>query len=181
QIWMALKVIDEVQSFMGGAPKRVFVEMAREKQESKRTSDRKSQILQLYAYTKVNKELLEELKGCTNEELRKDKLFFYFMQMGRSAYTGDPIPFSALSDNSLYDIDHIYPRSLTADDSLDNRVLVEAKYNREKKQDKYPIDKKDRDRMAGIWRMWHEKKYISDEKYYRLTRATELTQDELCG
>ena len=25
QIWMALKVIDEVQSFMGGAPKRVFV------------------------------------------------------------------------------------------------------------------------------------------------------------
>lgn len=181
QIWMALKVIDEVQSFMGGAPKRVFVEMAREKQESKRTSDRKSQILQLYAYTKVNKELLEELKGCTNEELRKDKLFFYFMQMGRSAYTGDPIPFSALSDNSLYDIDHIYPRSLTADDSLDNRVLVEAKYNREKKQDKYPIDKKVRDRMAGIWRMWHEKKYISDEKYYRLTRATELTQDELCG
>ena len=35
--------------------------------------------------------------------------------------------------------------------------------------------------MAGIWRMWHEKKYISDEKYYRLTRATELTEDELCG
>ena len=179
QIWMALKVIDEVQSFMGQAPKRVFVEMAREKQESKRTLDRKSQIMQLYAHTKVNQELLEELKGCTNEELRRDKLFFYFMQQGCSAYTGERIPFSALSDNSLYDIDHIYPRSLTADDSLDNRVLVEADYNRGEKQDKYPIEKDVRDKMAGIWRLWHEKKYISDEKYRRLTRTSELTTEEL--
>ena len=181
QIWMTLKVIDEVQTFMGQAPKRIFVEMAREKQESRRTSDRKSQIQQLYAHTKVDKELLEELKGCTNEELRRDKLFFYFMQQGRSAYTGKRIPFSALSDNSLYDIDHIYPRSLTADDSLDNRVLVEAVYNREKKQDKYPLEKGVRDKMTDQWRLWHEKKYISDEKYRRLTRTTELTQDELYG
>lgn len=181
QIWMALKVIDEVQGFMGQPPKRIFVEMAREKQESKRTSDRKSQILELYAHTKVDADLLDELKGCTNEELRRDKLFFYFTQMGRSAYTGKRIPFSALSDNSLYDIDHIYPRSLTADDSLDNRVLVEARLNREEKQDKYPIEKKYRDKMAGDWKIWHERKYISDEKYRRLTRTTELTHDELCS
>ena len=52
QIWMALKVIDEVQSFMGGAPKRVFVEMAREKQESKRTSDRNRRF---YSYMRIQK------------------------------------------------------------------------------------------------------------------------------
>ena len=181
QIWMALKVIDEVEGFMGHAPKRVFVEMAREKQEPKRTSDRKSQIMQLYAHTEVNKELLDELKGCTNDDLRKDKLFFYFIQEGQCAYSGEKIPFSALADNSLYDIDHIYPRSLTADDSLDNRVLVDARFNRDKKKDRYPIDKNWQKNMAATWRRWHEQKHISDEKYYRLTRTTELTADELYG
>ena len=135
---MALKVFMEVRHFMGGAPKRIFVEMAREKQESKRTSDRKTQVMQLYAAIgadKIYKELLEELRECSNEQLRKDKLFFYFLQMGRCAYTGKQIPFSDLKNDSLYDIDHIYPQSRTADDSLDNRVLVDAEYNRERKKD----------------------------------------------
>ena len=35
QIWQTLKVVKEVQKVMGNAPKRVFVEMAREKQESR--------------------------------------------------------------------------------------------------------------------------------------------------
>lgn len=182
QIWMALKVFTEVRHFMGGAPKRIFVEMAREKQESKRTSDRKTQVMQLYAAIgadKIYKELLEELRECSNEQLRKDKLFFYFLQMGRCAYTGKQIPFSDLKNDSLYDIDHIYPQSRTADDSLDNRVLVDAEYNRERKKDFYPIEKEIRDQRESLWRFWHDKKLISDEKYYRLTRTTELTPDEL--
>lgn len=184
QIWMALQVIEEIQHFMGGAPKRVFVEMARENRESKCTSDRKTQIMKLYAAIgsdKINKELLKELNGCTNDQLRKDKLFFYFTQMGFCAYTGKRIPFSDLRNNSLYDIDHIYPRSLTADDSLDNRVLVDAKYNREKKKDNYPIEKSIRGEREPLWRFWHEKKMISDEKYRRLTRSSELTNEELLG
>lgn len=184
QIWMALQVIKEVQHFMGGAPKRVFVEMAREKQESKRTSDRKTQIMQLYnaiGSDRVSRELMEELEGCSNDQLRKDKLFFYFTQMGCSAYTGKPISFSDLKDDNLYDIDHIYPRSQTADDSLNNRVLVEAKLNREEKKDNYPLTEKIRADMERLWRFWHEKKLISDEKYHRLTRTTELTNDELLG
>ena len=182
QIWMALKVLEEVRHFMGCEPKRIFVEMAREKQESKRTSDRKAQITQLYTAIKSDenyKELLEELNGCSNDQLRKDKLFLYFMQMGRCAYTGKRISFSDLKNDSLYDIDHIYPRSQTADDSLDNRVLVEAKYNRDKKKDLYPIEKETRDTQERLWRFWHEKKLISDEKYHRLTRTTGLTEDEL--
>lgn len=191
QIWMALKVIDEVQKFMGGTPKRIFVEMAREKQESIRTSDRKSQILQLYSHIKMDRDslvknlwdenLLNELNGCTNDQLRKDKLFLYFMQLGCCAYTGKRIPFSDLSDDSRYDIDHIYPRSLTADDSLDNRVLSDAVFNRDIKKNYYPLTEKVRDDRSSMWKIWHEKKLISDEKYFRLTRNTELDTDELAG
>lgn len=181
QIWVALKIIDEVQGFMGCPPKRIFVEMAREKQESKRTSDRKSQIKQMYAHAKPDKQLLDELESCTNEQLRKDRLFLYFIQKGRSAYTGEKIPFAKALNGDGYNIDHIYPRSLTADDSLDNLVLIETRLNQAEKKDNYPIDEKYRNRMLATWKEWHSEKLLSDEKYRRLTRTTALTREELCG
>ena len=48
QLWHILKVTNEVVSIMGFAPKRIFLEMAREKQESKRTDSRKKQLEDLY-------------------------------------------------------------------------------------------------------------------------------------
>lgn len=52
-------------------------------------------------------------------------------------YSGNEIDINELFTKA-YDIDHIYPRSLTKDNSFDNLVLVEAKYNRDK-GDAYPI------------------------------------------
>lgn len=42
QIWQTLKIVKEIKKVMGADPQRVFVEMAREKQESKRTESRKN-------------------------------------------------------------------------------------------------------------------------------------------
>lgn len=48
EIWQTLKILKEIQKVMGGEPKRVFIEMAREHQESKRTDSRKSWLMDLY-------------------------------------------------------------------------------------------------------------------------------------
>ena len=48
QIWQTLLVVKEICKVMGQPPKRVFIEMAREKGESKRTESRKSKLLGLY-------------------------------------------------------------------------------------------------------------------------------------
>ena len=56
-----------------------------------------------------------------NDALRSDKLYLYYTQLGRCAYTGRRIEIDELFDNNIYDVDHIYPRSKTADDSMDNR------------------------------------------------------------
>ena len=53
-------------------------------------------------------------------------------------YSGEPIEIENLNTKEYCDIDHVFPRSLIKDDSLDNRVLVMAKLNREKTND-YPI------------------------------------------
>ena len=53
-------------------------------------------------------------------------------------YSGDKIELDALMSDS-YDVDHIIPRSVSKDDSLDNKVLVSAVLNRYKKKNTYPV------------------------------------------
>ena len=110
---------------MGHDPSRVFIEMAREKQESKRTESRKKQLIDLYRSCKgEEKDWIAEVNARSDQELRSDKLYLYYTQKGRCMYSGEVIDLEDLWDNTKYDIDHIYPQSKTMDDSLNNRVLV---------------------------------------------------------
>jgi len=121
QIWKALQVTDEIMGAMGKAPKRIFVEMARERAEKKRSVTRKDRLKELYKSIKDEKVLYDKLCDTDNDALRSDKLYLYYTQLGRCAYTGRRIEIDELFDNNIYDVDHIYPRSKTADDSMDNR------------------------------------------------------------
>lgn len=180
QIWKAIQVVEEITHAMGHPPKRLFVEMAREHMESKRSITRKNRLVDLYKSVKEEKDLYEELKGQKDDKLRSDKLFLYFTQLGKCAYTGKTIDLNNLFDNNLYDIDHIYPQSKTADDSLDNRVLV-CKTSNQYKSDIYPISSEIQEKMRDMWYYWYSKELISKEKYKRLIRITELTNEELTG
>ncbi len=185
QIWQTIKVIKEIKKVMKADPQRVFVEMAREKQESKRTESRKKQLLDLYKVCKKEEpewinELCGELEKSQNHQLRSDKLYLYYTQKGCCMYSGERIALEDLWDNQKYDIDHIYPQSKTMDDSLDNRVLVKKQLNSDK-TDIYPIKKEIRDKRMSFWKSLLEQGLISKKKYERLTRSTELEADELAG
>ena len=171
----------EIEKVMGEKPKRVFVEMAREKQESKRTESRKKQLQDLYKACKTEeRDWVTELGKYEDHQLRSDKLFLYYTQKGRCMYSGEVIRLEDLWDNTKYDIDHIYPQSKTMDDSLNNRVLVKKEYNA-KKSDVYPIAKDIREARGSFWRSLLEGGFISKEKYERLTRKEEFSDRELAG
>ena len=181
QIWQTLQIVKEIQKIMGQAPKRVFVEMAREKQESKRTESRKKQLQELYkACRNEEKDWIGELGKLEDYQLRSDKLYLYYTQMGRCMYSGEVIDLEDLWDNTKYDIDHIYPQSKTMDDSLNNRVLVKKECNA-KKSDTYPIKEETRKIMTPFWKTLLDRKFISKEKYERLVRGTEFEANELAG
>ena len=181
QVWQTLQVIKEICKVMGQPPKRIFVEMAREKQESKRTESRKKKLLDLYKQCKnEERELVSRLENADESSLRGDKLYFYYIQKGRCMYSGEIIDFDELWDNTKYDIDHIYPQSKVMDDSIDNRVLVKKTYNADK-TDIYPIQKDIRNKMGGFWKTLLDGGFISKEKYKRLVRGTEFEPDELAG
>ena len=142
-IWQTIKIVDELVDIKKSAPKKIFIEMARGssvEMKKKRSSSRKKQLQDLYNSCKdLEESLRENLEKETDQTLRRDKLFLYYLQLGRCMYSGDPIDLEmALKDNEMYDIDHIYPRSKIKDDSLNNRVLVKSTLNRTK-TDTYPI------------------------------------------
>ena len=99
--------------------------------------------------------------------------------MGRCAYTGEVIELSQLNTDN-YDIDHIYPRSLTKDDSFDNLVLCKRTANAQK-SDTYPIAEKIQKAQKPFWIFLKQQGLISERKYERLTRITPLTADDLSG
>ncbi len=185
QIWQTLQTTKEICKIMGNPPAKIFVEMAREKQDSIRTVSRKRQLIDLYKKCRGEEqewisELVTKLNNTEENTLRGDKLYLYYTQKGRCMYSGERIKLEDLWDNHKYDIDHIYPQSKIMDDSLDNRVLVKREINADK-TDVYPLNSDIRNKMHSFWKSLLDGGFISKEKYKRLTRASEFEPEELAG
>lgn len=181
-VWQTLSIVKELRHILGCGPKRIFIEMARGGDAVKqRTKSCRTQLMELYkACGRDARQWSEMLEKTPEDALRRDKLYLYYTQMGRCMYTGDVIRLEDLENKDLYDIDHIYPQSLTADDSLDNRVLVKKQVNAAK-SDRYPLAEEVRQKQKPFWEMLYHKGLISRTKYARLIRSTPLSADELAS
>lgn len=175
-----VKIVDEIIDIRKSAPKKIFIEVARDKEDAnkkQRTVSRKDKLLDLYKSCKKEyPDLYDAIKSVDESDLRKDALYLYYTQFGKCMYSGQPIELEKLSTD--YDIDHIFPQSKIKDDSIDNRVLVLRKYN-EEKGNKYPLPSEWRNSRHAFWSMLKGKGLISEKKYERLVRNTSLSDDEL--
>lgn len=191
-VWQALRIVDEVIHIKKALPSRIFVEVARtNKAEKKKKDSRQKRLSDLYSAIKKDDVLLSGLKSeefgklksgldkYDDAALRSKKLYLYYTQMGHCAYTGETIDIVLLNTDN-YDIDHIYPRSLTKDDSFDNLVLCKRTANA-KKSDSYPIAEDVQKAQKPFWTFLKQQGLISERKYERLTRITPLTVDDLSG
>ena len=179
-VWQTLRIIEEIKKIMKYDPKKVFVEVTRKEDIVKTTKDkRKKQLEDKYKDIKdVDKNILYELKNTDEKEFRRKKLYLYFSQMGRCMYSGENIHLEDLFNSNIYDIDHIYPRSLTKDDSWNNLVLVRKDINGAKSND-YPLSNDIRKARHAFWTLLKNKKLISDIKYERLIGSEKLSPEIL--
>lgn len=179
-VWQTMKIVEELVSVMGCSPKRIFVEMTRgDGIKGKKEISRKEKLSALYkAIDKEQKIWTEEIANKPEQEFKSKKLYLYCLQKGKCMYSGDPIPFSDLMDNNLYDIDHIYPQSLVKDDSIENNlVLVKKEINSGIKRDA-PISSDIQKKCWGFWKTLREQGFMNQEKYSRLTRKLQTFTDE---
>ena len=182
-----LDILKDVVKVHGCAPERIFIEMARGTNEDLKGKRSKSRLAQIYElYEKVKDEdvrhltkQLEEWGETAHNRLQSDKLFLYFIQLGKCLYTGASIDIeSVISGDGTYNIEHIYPRSFVKDDSIiNNKILVDSKVNGNK-GDNFPISAAIQSKMRGFWESLNKLNLISDEKYKRLTRTTHFTDEE---
>lgn len=186
------KVIDELKNTLNiDHFDRIFVEATRAPGEAgKMVKSRKKQLQEAYDAAKdlVDQELRDDLEKQTDDQLRRKKVYLYFMQLGRSVYSGEQINLNKLDEN--YDIDHIIPQAKLKDDSFNNMVLVERELNN-KKQDEYPIPstiiseqgRKWIQILANIKDKNKRSYFMPKDKANRLLRpeSKQLTSDELNG
>ena len=180
-----LDIVKELKTILKKAPDKIFIEMARgegDTPKGSRTKSRRDQITEYLDNSDAENigELRERLEKTDDGRLRSEKIFLYFMQLGKCAYTGKNISFDELDDNTKWNIDHIWPQAKIKDDSIDNKVLVDSNANGAK-GDKYPISSDIRSKMSGFWHSLYKKNMMSEKKYQRLMRSTPFTEEELSG
>lgn len=187
-VWQTILLIKEIKDIMGNEPEKIFIEMTREdgkKGDKGRTSSRKNKFLDLYKSIKDESKNWAQIIEDSDRSgrLRSKKMYLYLTQMGKDMYTGKDIDLDELFNDNIYNIDHIYPQSVTKDDNLENNlVLVHGDVNREKSNE-YPLN----ERILGNtivrnhWKYLHECGLINNEKYARLTSRKPLSEEELAG
>ena len=193
-IWQTVRIVEELKKIIGCAPAKIFVETTRSNQEKKKPTDSRKKQLELF-YKAVKKDinelekeigslnfdkLNERLSSVEPSKLKAKKLYLYYTQLGRCMYSGETIDITQLN-TTAYDIDHIYPQSKVKDDSFTNTVLVKREYNAAK-TDRYPLGSDiQTPSNRKFWQFLKEKGLITDEKYNRLVRTEEFSDEELTG
>lgn len=178
-IWQTLQVIEEIKNYMGHEPKNIYIEFAREEQEKVRTTTRVKKLKSIYNDIKNQldvhgKEVYSNLNKQDEKSSIEKRLYLYYTQLGKCIYSGESLDIDKLSN---YEIDHIFPRTLTSDDSLDNLVLVKKKEN-QRKLDDLVLPLEIRNKMEVFWKKLYDNGLITQTKYYRLMRD-EFRRDQI--
>lgn len=181
-IYQALKVVEEIVDFMGYAPKDISIEMAREDGIKKRTSSKKEHLKELYNGIKEQtaeiKALYKQLEATEDYKFDDEKVFLYYIQLGRSLYSCKTLTFETLSNDC--DVDHILPQSLIKDDSIENKALVFKDENARKRNSfVLPSDYRTPDKIKW-WAYLKECGLITAKKEFLLTRK-EYTNEQIEG
>lgn len=175
----ALGIVDEIVRIAGHAPKNIFIEVTREddlKAKGSRTKKRYERLKEaMKRFKEESPEFLKaqawsELNRCESEKVDlNERLTLYFMQGGKSLYSGKDIDINQLHDIAKYQVDHIIPQSYVKDDSFDNKALVLIGENQEK-SNQMLIDEAIRRKMRTRWDALLQAGLISEKKHANLLR-----------
>lgn len=190
----AYKIIDEIENkILKQRIDTYFIESTRTDNAEKGKKGRKDSrvdtlkkkykeienICEIETLSELNDLLNKDIEENNTDKYRSDKLYLYFLQMGKSMYSQKTISINDVFNPSVCDIDHIVPQSIIKDDSIENRVLVFQDENREKK-DTYPIPSQYRtQQQLAFYKELKDEGLIGEKKYNLLTRRTELSDDEI--
>ena len=171
-----IKVINAIIRKQGCSPTYINIELAREL--SKNFDERNKMSKRMEENRARNEKLVEKIKELYHKQLPSGmdimKLKLYELQQGVCAYSMKNIDAERLFEPNYVEIDHIIPYSRCFDDSLNNKVLVLAKENREK-GNRLPLEYLEGTRRENF-KVWAERQPW--RKRQNLLRETYTKDDE---
>ncbi|MCL1878797.1 MAG: type II CRISPR RNA-guided endonuclease Cas9 [Defluviitaleaceae bacterium] len=167
-IWQSLKVIQELENFLGKENiGKIVVEISRDTggQKGKRTKTRWQRLNEYYQ--KSGNKMMDELARYkeTPKILDNERFYLYFLQNGKCMYSGEALNIGELS---AYEVDHVRPRSLITDNSIDNKVLVKRIENQKKTDDVLSLATIRK--MSPFWELLAKNGQVSPQKLANLKR-----------
>ena len=141
-----------------GKPDRIRVELAREVGKSKREREEmQNGIRRQERRRNAAKKDLEEKGVVQPSRAYIDKWLLWKESQERCPYTGDHIGFAALFQDDEFEVEHIWPRSRSLDDSFRNKTLCRKDENL-KKNNRTPFEYMghDIDRWAAVEARLHK-------------------------
>lgn len=177
-IYQSLKVVEEIVDYIGYEPKNIVIEMARSNEDKVRKDTKKEYIKKLYDGCKDSIENYKKLKHeLDSHEITSQRLFLYFIQEGKCLYSGETLNIEDIENQSLYEIDHIIPRTLIKDDSIDNKALVKRECNQNKSAN-YVLPREYRNiNQKKWWKHLKDNGLMSAKKFHNLIREKYIDED----
>lgn len=180
-IYQSLKIVKELVDYIGYEPKNIVIEMSRGDEQKIRKDNKKDYLKKIYDSCKGSIDNYKKLRHeLDSHEITNQKLFLYFIQEGKCLYSGEPLNIEDIENQSLYEVDHIIPKTLIKDDSIDNKALVIRKCNQDKSAN-YVLPKQYRtDYQKAWWKHLKDCKLISAKKSHNLIRD-KYSEEEING
>lgn len=128
---------------------------------------------------KLRDEAVAEIQklGVAATEDAIERYLLWDEQGRRCLYTGKSIELSELLGGNKFDVEHTVPRSLSGDDSLANKTICEAEYNRQVKKGMVPRDCPNWDEIDVNLRPWREKLDRLEKDYRNQVRSAQGKSD----
>ena len=191
-----VKLIDEIKRIMGADPHKIYVEttLGEDLKKKKKYTDTRAKQLkeaidvilsEAKGFNKstwekyVSEDQLKYVRKKLDDEnidLNDERYYLWFMQLSRCMYSGQTIDWE---DIKYCEVDHLIPRSLITDNSLENKVLVLRDENQNKGDGKV-LGTDTIKKMYPFWKMLLKAELIGKKKFNNLIR-TEWNENDIEG
>lgn len=191
-----VKLIDEIKKIMGADPHKIYVEttLGEDLKKKKKYTDTRAKQLkeaidvilsEAKGFNKstwekyVSEDQLKYVRKKLDDEnidLNDERYYLWFMQLSRCMYSGQTIDWE---DIKYCEVDHLIPRSLITDNSLENKVLVLRDENQNKGDGKV-LGTDTIKKMYPFWKMLLKAELIGKKKFNNLIR-TEWNENDIEG
>ena len=192
-----VKLIDEIKRIMGADPHKIYIEttLGEDLKKKKKYTDTRAKQLkeaidvilsEAKGFNKstwekyVSEDQLKYVRKKLDDEnidLNKERYYLWFRQLSRSLYSGKVIDWEDIATNC--EVDHLIPRSLIKDDSIENKVLVLKGENQNKGNDKV-LPFETIKVMSPFWKVLRKAGLIGSKKFNNLMR-TEWKESDIEG